>query len=167
MAFQPLSWLSLCVVVSALGLGHDFDADHLATIDGLTRFNLSARPELSRWCGALFAAGHGCFVLFAALVGDVPLTNGTSGWVGDVGAWIYLFVALLSFAVAGLRIAAYFNPQVDVLLEPCKLLVGLALVAGSALGLALIGLRSRPQAVIDEAATSAACQTGDSRSDLA
>src|SRR6185369_2632513 len=35
----PTHWLSLVAVVFMLGLKHGLDADHLAAIDGLTRFN--------------------------------------------------------------------------------------------------------------------------------
>ena len=35
----PTEWTALCALVFLLGLKHGFDADHLATIDGLTRYN--------------------------------------------------------------------------------------------------------------------------------
>ena len=41
----PTSWPALAGLVFLLGLKHGFDADHLATIDGLTRVNSRAdRP---------------------------------------------------------------------------------------------------------------------------
>ena len=33
----PTDWTALAALVFLLGLKHGFDADHLATIDGLTR----------------------------------------------------------------------------------------------------------------------------------
>src|SRR5258706_15426879 len=58
----PGHWLALIAVVFLLGLKHGLDPDHLAAIDGLTRFNASRRPLLSRWSGLLFSAGHGVVV---------------------------------------------------------------------------------------------------------
>lgn len=59
----PQDWSALSLLVFALGLKHGFDADHLATIDGLTRFNARTRPKLARFCGTLFSLGHGVVVL--------------------------------------------------------------------------------------------------------
>src|SRR5258705_8976382 len=63
----PGHWLALIAVVFLLGLKHGLDPDHLAAIDGLTRFNASRRPLLSRWSGLLFSAGHGVVVTAVAL----------------------------------------------------------------------------------------------------
>jgi nickel/cobalt transporter (NiCoT) family protein len=63
----PTHWLSLIAVVFLLGLKHGLDPDHLAAIDGLTRFNAADRPRLSRWSGLLFSAGHGAVVTAIAL----------------------------------------------------------------------------------------------------
>src|SRR5258706_15226717 len=63
----PGHWLALIAVVFLLGLKHGLDPDHLAAIDGLTRFNASRRPLLSRWSGLLFSAGHGVVVTAAAV----------------------------------------------------------------------------------------------------
>jgi high-affinity nickel-transport protein len=35
----PTEWSALAALVFLLGLKHGFDADHLAAIDGLTRYN--------------------------------------------------------------------------------------------------------------------------------
>jgi hypothetical protein len=40
----PTDWLSLLILTFVLGMKHGFDADHLATIDGLTRYNARTRP---------------------------------------------------------------------------------------------------------------------------
>lgn len=52
----------------ALGLRHGLDADHLAAIDGLTRWNANERSSMARYCGALFSAGHGGIIVLVALV---------------------------------------------------------------------------------------------------
>jgi high-affinity nickel-transport protein len=63
----PQDWPALFLLVFTLGLKHGFDADHLATIDGLTRFNARIRPRLARCCGVLFSVGHGVVVLAIGL----------------------------------------------------------------------------------------------------
>jgi high-affinity nickel-transport protein len=51
-----------------LGLRHGFDPDHIAIIDGMSvRFN-ATRPELAKWTGTLFAAGHGSVVTCIAIM---------------------------------------------------------------------------------------------------
>jgi len=42
-------WTSLLILTFVLGMKHGFDADHLATIDGLTRYNARRRPGLARF----------------------------------------------------------------------------------------------------------------------
>jgi len=83
-----MSWLPLCLSVFALGIRHGLDPDHLATIDGLTRFNSTVRPELARWCGTLFSLGHGCVVvLVATTVGSAAASQPVPDWARGVGAW--------------------------------------------------------------------------------
>ena len=50
----PQDLYALCLLVFVLGLKHGLDADHLATIDGLTRFNARANPRLARKFAALY-----------------------------------------------------------------------------------------------------------------
>jgi hypothetical protein len=46
---------------------HGFDADHLASIDGLARLQArKGRFALARLSGTLFSSGHGLIVLVAA-----------------------------------------------------------------------------------------------------
>lgn len=83
----PTEWGALLGLVFALGLRHGLDADHVATIDALTR--LATRPARARWCGALFAAGHGTAVLLLVAV----LATASQGWqvpswLAPLGAWI-------------------------------------------------------------------------------
>ena len=54
----PADWLSLLILTFVLGMKHGFDADHLATIDGLTRYNARHQPGVARYCGTLFSLGH-------------------------------------------------------------------------------------------------------------
>ncbi len=60
-------WFALVALAFVLGLKHGLDADHLATIDGLTRFNARERPGMARWCGVLFSLGHGAVVIGIAI----------------------------------------------------------------------------------------------------
>jgi high-affinity nickel-transport protein len=48
----PADWLSLLLLTLVLGMKHGFDADHLATIDGLTRYNSRHNPRLARQPGS-------------------------------------------------------------------------------------------------------------------
>src|SRR6478609_5645200 len=85
----PAHWLSLVAVVFLLGLKHGLDPDHLAAIDGLTRFNAANRPRLSRWSGLLFSAGHGVVVTLVAIgVATVATQWHAPEWLEHVGVWI-------------------------------------------------------------------------------
>lgn len=118
----PTTWSALCALAFALGLRHGFDADHLATIDGLTRYNAATNPALSRLCGALFSLGHG------AVVGLVALAAGSlsSGW--QAPTW-------LEFTGIGISIAFLFGLAF--------LNVRAVLVAAPGAVVATAGLRSR------------------------
>lgn len=93
----PNDWLALMLLVFTLGVKHGLDADHLATIDGLTRFNARQNPKLARWCGALFSLGHGAVVIAIALaVGSVAQRWTVPEWLEDLGSWISItFLVLL------------------------------------------------------------------------
>src|SRR5258705_12337278 len=96
----PTHWLSLVAVVFLLGLKHGLDPDHLAAIDGLTRFNAQRRPKLSRWSGLLFSAGHGVVVTLVAIaVATVATQWRAPAWLEHAGTWISIaFLALLGVA---------------------------------------------------------------------
>ena len=96
----PADWLALAAVVFLLGLKHGLDPDHLAAIDGLTRFNAGRSPRLSRWSGLLFSAGHGLVVtLVAVTVATVALEWRAPAWLENTGTWISIgFLALLGIA---------------------------------------------------------------------
>ena len=99
-AALPQDWITLCLLVFALGLRHGFDADHLATIDGLTRFNSRAQPCLARRCGALFSLGHGIVVIAVALtVANLAQQWKIPEWLEAFGAWVSIaFLAVLGLA---------------------------------------------------------------------
>jgi high-affinity nickel-transport protein len=76
--------------VLLLGMKHGFDADHLATIDGLTRYNGRHNPRLARFCGTLFSLGHGGVVLLIALA----VAFASRAW--QVPEWLDGFGTLVS-----------------------------------------------------------------------
>jgi high-affinity nickel-transport protein len=99
----PHDLLGLNAVVLLLGLRHGFDADHLATIDALTRHHLPAGERRARWIGALFSLGHGAVVIGVALA--VSLLAGhwqVPAWLMSFGAWtsigVLVLLALLNIA---------------------------------------------------------------------
>ncbi len=99
----PRDLLGLALVVLMLGIKHGFDADHLAAIDGLTRYNAQARPRLARRVGVLFSAGHGLVVIGVALtVSLLAQAWQPPGWLASFGAWISIglltLLALLNTA---------------------------------------------------------------------
>ena len=103
-------WM-LVLVVFALGAKHGMDPDHLATIDGLTRFNAGRRPRLARWSGCLFSLGHGVVVtLVAGLVASLSGGFDIPHWLEHAGAW----VSIVFLAVLGVcNIAAVFRAPRD------------------------------------------------------
>jgi high-affinity nickel-transport protein len=96
----PFDWLALVAVVFFLGLKHGLDPDHLAAIDGLTRFNAGKSPRLSRWSGLLFSAGHGLVVtLVAVTVATIAIDWRAPEWLENTGAWISIgFLGILGMA---------------------------------------------------------------------
>jgi nickel/cobalt transporter (NiCoT) family protein len=105
----PQEWSALCALVFVLGLKHGFDADHLATIDGLTRFNMLRRPRLARLCGVFFSLGHGSVVVAIALAVSLLAHHWqTPEWLATFGAWVsigFLFALGLLNVHAVLRTA--------------------------------------------------------------
>ncbi len=107
----PQDWIALCLLVFALGMRHGFDADHLATIDGLTRFNARTNPRLARICGVLFSLGHGAVVIgFALIVANLAQQWQIPSWLEAFGAWVSIaFLALLG--VMNLHAVLKCDPQ--------------------------------------------------------
>ncbi len=99
----PTEWSALAALVFLLGLKHGFDADHLATIDGLTRFNARAQRGWARYCGALFSVGHGMVVIaIAAGVGLARARGDAPPWLQASGAWLSVFF-LIALGILNLR----------------------------------------------------------------
>ncbi len=98
----------LVALAFVLGLKHGMDADHLATIDGLTRFNTSAeRFRLARLCGFLFSLGHGAVVCIVAVAASLLFHHTTvPTWMDDVGTWMSAFFLVL---LGILNLAAVFS----------------------------------------------------------
>lgn len=63
-----MEMLMLILLVFVLGLRHGLDADHLACIDGLTRYNWRKGSRIARWVGTLFSFGHGLVVAVVAVI---------------------------------------------------------------------------------------------------
>ena len=100
---MPQDWLGLVLVVFVLGMKHGMDPDHLATIDGMARFNALNRPRLSRWAGFLFSLGHGSVVtLVATIVGYSAAEWVAPSWLEHAGAWISI-IFLIVLGSANLR----------------------------------------------------------------
>jgi high-affinity nickel-transport protein len=99
----PADWSALCAIVFLLGLKHGFDADHLATIDGLTRFNARHGRPFARYCGALFSLGHGAVVIAIALaIGLASERWEAPAWLDALGAWISI-AFLTALGIVNLR----------------------------------------------------------------
>ncbi|HEY8507943.1 MAG TPA: nickel transporter [Steroidobacteraceae bacterium] len=92
MSTPSADWPALLGLAILLGIRHGFDADHLATIDGLTRVNLRNGRPFARLSGALFALGHGAVVvLIAALAGFLATRWQTPSWLEASAAAISVF----------------------------------------------------------------------------
>jgi high-affinity nickel-transport protein len=107
----PATWTALCLLAFALGTRHGFDADHLATIDGLTRCNARTNPRLARAAGSLFSLGHGMVVMLVALAAGT-LSSGwqTPAWLEVTGASVSI-VFLFGLAFVNLRAVLIAGPD--------------------------------------------------------
>ena len=115
----PSDWLSLLILTFVLGMKHGFDADHLATIDGLTRFNARRNPRLARYCGTLFSLGHGVVVMAIALGVSALAGQWTvPEWFGTLGAVISIAFLV---ALGSLNLAAVLRAGPDEMVQPLGL----------------------------------------------
>lgn len=90
------SWLALMFLAFTLGMKHGLDADHLATIDGLARFNARRNRKVARWCGFLFSAGHGAVIITGSLLVWILAARWeVPPWAEDLGAWISIGILTL------------------------------------------------------------------------
>ena len=95
-ATHSQDFASLLAVALTLGLRHGFDADHLAAIDGMARFNAVDRPRLARRTGFWFSLGHGAVVLAVATSVSLMARAWTApAWLEPFGAWASIVVLLL------------------------------------------------------------------------
>jgi len=136
----PENLIGLCLMVLSLGLKHGFDADHLATIDGLARWNMPARPGLARQCGAWFSLGHGAVLIAIA----IALSTLAGYWQPPV--WLELCGAWVSIAfLAGLglvNVHTLLSAPVGQVVAPVGLkgrFLGRLAVASGPGGIALVG----------------------------
>ena len=136
----PQDFFALSALVLVLGMKHGFDADHLATIDGLTRFNIRTNQRLARLCGVLFSLGHGVVVIAIALVvGTLAQQLKIPEWLEAFGAWISIgFLAALGL----LNLAVVLNTDPAQVVKPVgykgRFLGGLARAASPG-SIALVG----------------------------
>jgi high-affinity nickel-transport protein len=140
MQAPPADWLSLLLLTFVLGMKHGFDADHLATIDGLTRHNSRVRPALARYCGTLFSLGHGAVVMAIALgVSAAAGQWAVPQWFGTLGALISIgFLAALGM----LNLAAVLRAGPDQVVQPVGIkgrLLGSLRHVSNPLAVALVG----------------------------
>ena len=86
---MPNDILSLFALALAFGIKHGLDPDHLATIDGLARFNSNSKPWLAKWSGVLFSLGHGTVVTaVVATVAFLPTQISVPSWLEGFGSAI-------------------------------------------------------------------------------
>ncbi len=110
MSVLPHDGVALILVVLLLGLQHGMDPDHIATIDGLTRFNAKLRPRISRWSGVLFSMGHGIIVtIVSAMVAAFATEWSPPTWLEHLGAWISI-TFLMALGVVNLH-AVFRSPK--------------------------------------------------------
>ena len=119
MSVPSSDWPSLLILTFVLGMKHGFDADHLATIDGLTRFNARARPRMARYCGMLFSLGHGAVVVGIALgISVIAGQWAVPEWFGILGALVSIAFLV---ALGSLNLAAVLRAGPQEVVQPVGL----------------------------------------------
>jgi nickel/cobalt transporter (NiCoT) family protein len=112
----PATWTALCLLAFGLGMRHGFDADHLATIDGITRYNARSNPGLARVAGSLFSLGHGAVVLGVALVaGSLSAGWQTPAWLELAGVGVSI---VFLFGLAFVNVRAVLTAAPDAVVAP-------------------------------------------------
>lgn len=123
MEILPADWLSLLILTFVLGMKHGFDADHLATIDGLTRYNARHNRRLARYCGTLFSLGHGAVVMAIALGASAIAEQWlVPDWFGTLGGIISITFLMI---LGSLNLAAVLQAGPDEMVRPVGLKGGL------------------------------------------
>ena len=136
----PNDWLVLLLLVFTLGLKHGLDADHLAAIDGLARYNAGQGRRIARWCGSLFSLGHGAVVMLIAVgVGTLTGAWQVPAWIEDLGAIISIGFLFL-IGLANLHAVLTADPAKVVATVAVKgRLLGRLQRTGNPLAIALVG----------------------------
>lgn len=81
--------LMLIMLVFVLGMRHGLDADHLACIDGLARYNWRKGSRIARWVGTLFSFGHGFVVAgVAVILGMFTESFRFPEYFDSIAAWV-------------------------------------------------------------------------------
>jgi high-affinity nickel-transport protein len=136
----PSEWPALVALVFLMGLRHGLDADHLAAIDGLTRYNTRRGHSFAPLCGMLFSLGHGVIVVAIALAVGLAKQNwAIPAWLELSGAWVSIgFLTLIG--IVNLRAVIVAAPSAAVAPVAVKgRLLGRATQAGHPLTVALVG----------------------------
>ncbi len=116
---MPDNFIELALMVVLLGIKHGIDPDHLVAIDGLTRFNASDRPRLSRWIGFLFSLGHGLVVIaFTLFIGAATTRHSVPHWTETLGALTSITFLL---ALGALNLHAALRADADHAYRPIGL----------------------------------------------
>jgi high-affinity nickel-transport protein len=136
----PQTWTALCLLAALLGMRHGLDADHLATIDALTRGNTRRDPALARAAGWLFSLGHGTVVLAVAVAATFVAGRWqTPEWLAVSGAVISI-AFLFALAVWNVRAVLVAHPQQVVRAHGLKArMLGRLLGARHPIGIAAVG----------------------------
>jgi high-affinity nickel-transport protein len=88
--------LSVFLLVFLLGIRHGLDADHLAFIDGQTRYNWRMGSRFAPWVGTLFSLGHGGMVAVTAGVLGVVMKNFTfPSYFDHFASWVSIISLFL------------------------------------------------------------------------
>jgi high-affinity nickel-transport protein len=107
---MPHDVIALFALAFAFGVKHGLDPDHLATIDGLARFNAGTKPWLAKWAGVLFSVGHGLVVTTVlAVIALMPAQIEVPGWLEGFGTTVSILTLLL-LGVLNLRAAFSRRP---------------------------------------------------------
>lgn len=115
----PSDWPTLLALAFVLGLKHGLDADHLATIDGLTRHNSRLQQRFASFCGSFFSLGHGAVVLVTALgLSALAGQQAVPDWLDALGAWVSIGFLLL---LGGLNLWALWRTAPDQVVRPLGL----------------------------------------------
>jgi high-affinity nickel-transport protein len=108
----PHDVFALFVLAFVFGIKHGLDPDHLAAIDGLSRFNASSKTWLAKWAGVFFSMGHGLVVtLVIGIVTLMPVRITFPVWLDGLGAFISILTLLL---LGVLNLYATFNSKKEI-----------------------------------------------------